>query len=283
MQLYDIIMLVVMGGSILFGLWKGLAWQIASLAAIFVSYFVSRSFYPQVAEIIGGDPAWNGFLAMFILFMGTSLVVWLMFGFVRNTIEKLHLSSFDKQAGGALGAIKGAILCTLVTLFSVSLLGESVCKNICTSFSGNYIARVLDHTGGLIPDEIKQHIKPHIDKFNEEFDEHQKEQQLDPTIDPNLNPGQFNPGQFDPITGQWQGQGMTQNGGPQERVGQLQRTPSNSNTGTNNGNVFNGQFQLPSIEDLRNQVDQAVGDTAKRAAQQALQDAWNRIQNGGNR
>ncbi|MFT5301435.1 MAG: hypothetical protein ACI814_002238, partial [Mariniblastus sp.] len=34
MGLYDIVMLLVFGGSILFGYWKGLTWQIASLAAI---------------------------------------------------------------------------------------------------------------------------------------------------------------------------------------------------------------------------------------------------------
>ena len=101
MQFYDLVMLAVMGGSILFGLWKGLAWQIASVAAIVVSYFVARNLNGPVANMIGGDPAWNRFLAMFILFLGTSLAIWIVFGFVRSTIERLHLRSFDRAHGRA--------------------------------------------------------------------------------------------------------------------------------------------------------------------------------------
>ena len=44
MGIYDLMMLAILAGSILFGLWKGLAWQVASLASIFVSYFVALNF-----------------------------------------------------------------------------------------------------------------------------------------------------------------------------------------------------------------------------------------------
>ena len=44
MMVYDIIMLVVLGAAIAWGIYKGLAWQIASFASIIASYFVAYQF-----------------------------------------------------------------------------------------------------------------------------------------------------------------------------------------------------------------------------------------------
>ena len=67
MEIYDIIMLVVLLGATLFGAWKGLAWQVASLGAIVASYFVALNYRDEVAELISAKQPWNVFAAMLIL------------------------------------------------------------------------------------------------------------------------------------------------------------------------------------------------------------------------
>ena len=67
MQTYDLIMLIVLGGATILGAWKGMAWQVASLASIGVSYFVAVQFYQPVAAHIGAAPPWNQALAMLLL------------------------------------------------------------------------------------------------------------------------------------------------------------------------------------------------------------------------
>ena len=79
MQAYDIFMLIVLGVAVVWGAWKGLAWQIASLASIALSYFVALNFRQPLAGVINASPPWNVFLAMLILFLGTGLVVWVGF------------------------------------------------------------------------------------------------------------------------------------------------------------------------------------------------------------
>ena len=51
MQPYDIVMIVVLAGATLFGFWKGMAWQIASLASLVLSTFVAWHF-SQVAGAV---------------------------------------------------------------------------------------------------------------------------------------------------------------------------------------------------------------------------------------
>ena len=59
MTFYDIIILVLLLGAVVFGYWKGLAWQIASVAAVVVSYFAAYRFRDQVAQFVQAEPPFN--------------------------------------------------------------------------------------------------------------------------------------------------------------------------------------------------------------------------------
>ena len=96
MESYDIIMLVVLVGATVFGAWKGLAWQVASLASIFVSYSVALEFRDEVSQHITADPPWNVFCAMLILYLGTSLAIWIAFRLVHNFIDRHVLQLLSK-------------------------------------------------------------------------------------------------------------------------------------------------------------------------------------------
>ena len=170
MQAYDLLMLIVLVAAVVWGAWKGFAWQIASLASLVASYVLALTFRQQVAQFIDATPPWNMFLAMLILFLGTSLVVWVGFNFVAELIEKVKLKEFDRQVGALFGLAKGVLLCVLITLFAVTLLSEPQRQAICTSRSGYYIAILLDHADGVIPGELHQVLDPYIDRLDREVD-----------------------------------------------------------------------------------------------------------------
>jgi membrane protein required for colicin V production len=166
MQAYDVLMLVVLALAIAWGAWKGLVWQIASIASIVLSYFVALRFRQPLAGIIEAAPPWNMFLAMLILFLATGLVVWLGFNLVSEFIERVRLKEFDRQLGALFGAAKGALLCILVTLFSVALLGDAQRQAICNSKSGYYIAVLLDRADLVIPRELHSVLEPYLDRLD---------------------------------------------------------------------------------------------------------------------
>jgi membrane protein required for colicin V production len=166
MQAYDVLMLIVLGLAIAWGAWKGLAWQIASIASIGLSYFVALRFRQPLAGVINASPPWNVFLSMLILFLGTGLIVWIGFNLVRELIERVKLKEFDRQLGALFGAAKGVLLCVLMTLFSVALLGDAQRQAICNSKSGYYIAVLLDRADMIIPRELHDVLAPYIDRFD---------------------------------------------------------------------------------------------------------------------
>ncbi len=168
-EIYDIIMLVVLIGAMLFGAVKGFAWQLASLASILVSYLVAFHFREPFSQSIQAEPPWNRFLAMLILYVGTSLVIWVAFRMVSGSIDRLRLKEFDRQIGALFGLAKGALYCILITLFAVTLLGNSVREKIVASESGRYIAKVLNKSESVIPPEIQEVVQPYLAKFDEKF------------------------------------------------------------------------------------------------------------------
>jgi len=162
MQTYDIIMLIFLASAAIFGAIKGFAWQVASLASIVLSYFVANYFRNDVAKYINAQPPWNVFLAMLLLYFGTSLAIWLVFRMISSSIDKIKLKEFDRQLGAGFGLLKGAVMCCIVTMFAMTLLGPTQKTMIARSKSGQYIAQALSHAGSIMPPEVKEVIGPYI-------------------------------------------------------------------------------------------------------------------------
>lgn len=171
METYDILMLIVLAAAGIFGAFKGFAWQLASIASIVLSYFVAYRFREPLSHSIVAEPPWDQFLAMLILFIGTSLVVWVAFNMVRTTIDRMKLKEFDRQIGALFGLLKGALYCTLITLFAVTLMGTTVREKIVASKSGRFIAQNLDRSESVIPPEIHQFLGPYLERLDSEFEQ----------------------------------------------------------------------------------------------------------------
>lgn len=160
MQAYDVFMLTILVAAVAWGAWKGLAWQLASIASIGVSYVVAVNFRGPVSKLFHYDPPeWNNFLAMLVLYLGSSLIVWVAFNLIRDFIEKVQLKEFDRQVGGLVGGAKGVLICTVVTLFTVGLGTEAQRQAVVTSRSGYYIARLLEKVEPLMPAEYRQTLQ----------------------------------------------------------------------------------------------------------------------------
>jgi membrane protein required for colicin V production len=261
MEVYDIVMLIVLGGAMIFGAIKGFAWQLASIGSIVVSYLVAYKYREPFSESIHAEPPWNRFLAMLILYVGTSLVIWVAFRMVRGTIDRLKLREFDRQIGALFGLAKGALYCILITFFAVTLAGDRIGEAIVRSKSGRYISQVLDRSEAVIPAEIHDVVQPYLDKFEESLEEAQPglldrvpwlaEDPSNPMQPPQWNPQQF----FNPADNR-------QPTGPMD-PGQWLRSTPNQELGP-----------IPAPGSIQQPLPQQSG------SQQAMQPIWGGYQNG---
>ena len=170
MEGYDILMLALLVGSTLFGAYKGLTWQVASIASMLVSYGAAYRFRGTIANWISADPPWNIFASMLIVYATSSLGIWSICQMIRDLIERVRLKEFDRQMGALFGFAKGVIFCSIVTLFAVTLLDDAQRRNIVHSRSGHYISRFLHDAAPVMPVEVKEVIGPYLDEFGAEVE-----------------------------------------------------------------------------------------------------------------
>ncbi|HEY2827586.1 MAG TPA: CvpA family protein [Pirellulales bacterium] len=169
MDWYDIGMLAVLGLATLMGVWKGMAWQIASLGSLVLSYFLALRFSAPLAPIFGSSAPWNRFIAMLVIYLATSLVVWLMFRVVARFMDRVKLRDFDHHVGGLFGFIKGVLLCLAITFFALGL-SDALRDHILATRSGHYMALFLNKADAIMPPEIHQVLDPYIDKLQQRLD-----------------------------------------------------------------------------------------------------------------
>ena len=169
MEIYDICMLVVLVGATVFGAWKGMAWQVASTASLVASYAVALRFSAPLAHHFGQQAPLNRFIAMFALFAGTSLAIWLIFRVVAGFLNRVRLREFDRQMGALFGAAKGVLLCVAITFFAVTLSARARTA-VLNSKSGYYIAVLLDRADAVMPRELHDLLDPYLKKLEQELD-----------------------------------------------------------------------------------------------------------------
>ena len=215
MQNYDFFMILVLAAATMFGFWKGMAWQLASLASLVASYFVSLKFAEQLAPMFGQQAPWNKFVAMFAIYVGTSFVIWMLFRLVSDVIDKVKLESFDRQLGGIFGLAKGVLLCVGITFFAVTLFPAQA-GTIVGSQSGHYIVALLDKAHSVFPPELHQVVDPYLNKIEEK-------------LNPNFQPHGEDVRQQWPSQGQANGPGWPQPASAQAQAQQTQPAwPSSS-------------------------------------------------------
>ncbi|MCH8187705.1 MAG: CvpA family protein [Proteobacteria bacterium] len=72
-------------------------------------------FGPAVTPYVGNHP----YLAMLIVYLVTSMLIWVVYHRLREFINRLKLREFDRQIGAILGLALGVVACLLVTFFSL--------------------------------------------------------------------------------------------------------------------------------------------------------------------
>jgi uncharacterized membrane protein required for colicin V production len=169
MAVYDMLMLVVLASATIFGVIKGFAWQVASLASIVVSYFVAYRYRNDIAARIEAEYPWNIFLGMLLIYAAVSFAIWIAFRFVSGVIDKVRLKEFDRHLGALLGFGKGVLLCVIITMFAMTLLDSEKQQAICQSRSGFFISKLLSKADGILPKEVDEMIGPMLAKLEQQL------------------------------------------------------------------------------------------------------------------
>ncbi len=115
----DIVLLVVIGGSALLGLIRGLVGTLVSTAAWLLAGWASFQFGAETAVWLaeGGTPSasesFGGYALSFTVVMLSVVLIGVL---AKTMVKSAGLSGFDRLLGTALGVVRGAFLACLLVL-----------------------------------------------------------------------------------------------------------------------------------------------------------------------
>lgn len=122
----DWVLLVIVGGSALFGLIRGFVGVLASLAAWVLAGWAAFHFGAQVGLLLAtdGEPGTGQLLVGYALcFLVVLLAVGLVGWMVRKLLHSVGLSGVDRLFGLLLGVVRGAfVACALILLLALTEL-----------------------------------------------------------------------------------------------------------------------------------------------------------------
>ena len=115
----DLILLIVIGGSLLLGLIRGLVGTLVSTAAWLLAGWVAFQFGGELASWLSDDgtPTMTELFGGYALgFVGVMVGVNLVGALVRSMVKSVGLSGVDRMLGAVLGLLRGAFLACLLVL-----------------------------------------------------------------------------------------------------------------------------------------------------------------------
>ncbi len=164
MSLFDIVLLCIIGGFGLFGLWFGLISTLGSLVGTVVGVYLASRWYVPVAQWLIKTTGWSGNFSKVIVFILAFLIINRLVGFAFHLLDKAlsiltHLPfihSLDRLLGLVFGIFEGIIVLGITFFFINKFpLTPKFMTAFSTSKIASYCVSVASILWPLIPDALK--------------------------------------------------------------------------------------------------------------------------------
>lgn len=113
MNWVDIALLAVLCISILLGLWRGLVYEVLSVAGWVIAFLVAQRYAATVAEMLPMDqfaPALRLAAGFALTFIATAFACGMVSWVVKKMVASVGLRPVDRVLGGAFGVARGALI-----------------------------------------------------------------------------------------------------------------------------------------------------------------------------
>ena len=156
----DWVLLVVMGFSMLLGLWRGLVYEVLSVLGWAVSFYAAQWFAPDVASMLPlqslSDPL--RYAAAFVLIFvaalfGSGLLAFL----IKKLVDAVGLRPIDRVLGAAFGVLRGVILLLAVTVV-INMTALKTSDWWTQSSSAPLLSSALKGLKPLLPEQFARYI-----------------------------------------------------------------------------------------------------------------------------
>ena len=170
MNTFDIVVVAVVGGLTVLGLWKGLVKQLVALAGVVAGYMIAMRFYGPVSGFLTSfRPGTAKVISFVIIFVACILCAHLL-GYAAGKLLGISgLGFLNRVGGGLVGFVKGCVIVSLVVFIWIAFLPEN--NNL---FKGSstirYILPAVEVMKNTTPADLKARYNEKVKKLKSFWD-----------------------------------------------------------------------------------------------------------------
>lgn len=162
---FDIVLLIILGGFTLFGLWFGLIHTLGALIGTVVGAFVATHYYEPIANWVGQMTGGNQNLVNVIVFIVFFIIINRLVGFAFWLLEKVFnvlkiipfLSTINRLLGAIFGLTEGTLVLGLILFFiSKFPFSDWLLGSLLKSSVAAYLINISSILWPLMPAALKQ-------------------------------------------------------------------------------------------------------------------------------
>ena len=158
MNPFDILIIVVLGYSLVRGLFRGLVKELSSLIGVMGGFYAAYTYYKVLANLLSGlihDISYLNILSFLIIFCGVLIIVGVLGVIIKYLLNIAFLGWVDRIGGVVFGVLKGVLIVSIlfITLTAFLPKGTAFIKN---SELAPHVSWISEKMANVISKEMKQ-------------------------------------------------------------------------------------------------------------------------------
>ncbi len=158
MNPFDIIIIVILGYSLVRGLFRGLVKEVSSIIGVLGGFYAAFTYYTKLARLLSGlidNAAYLNILSFLIIFCSVLIIVGLLGIIIKYLLNIAFLGWVDRIGGIVFGVVKGILIVSIlfITLTTFLPKGSAFIKN---SALAPHVSRVSEKMAKVVSKEMKQ-------------------------------------------------------------------------------------------------------------------------------
>ena len=167
MNPFDIFIIIVVGYSLIRGLFRGLVKEVSSIIGVLGGFYAAYSYYPMVAKLLSGliiNPSYLNILSFLIIFCSILIVISILGVVIKYLMNVAFLGWVDRACGLGFGLIKGLLIVTVLFIILTTFLPKGA-PLIKKSVLAPHVIWISEKMVNVVPEEMKKDFFGKLDEF----------------------------------------------------------------------------------------------------------------------
>ena len=158
MNPFDIIIIVILGYSLVRGLFRGLVKEVSSIIGVFGGFYAGYTYYKALGKLLSSivhDVTYLNILSFLIIFCGVLIVVSVLGVIIKYLLNIAFLGWVDRIGGVVFGLAKGVLIVSVLFISLTAFLpkGSVFIKK---SVLAPHVSWVSEKMANVVSQEMKQ-------------------------------------------------------------------------------------------------------------------------------